>query len=106
VKTAHPAWPAVRRYLVKSGRALGVDVIDRCNLTVLLEPGHEDTAAFLADQVGKWRRQQPGAGVQRIAGASAQGIGAPRPRPCELAPSPLLTAANPLPVVATWFLAG
>jgi radical SAM/Cys-rich protein len=34
--------------LVKQARDIGVHVIDRCNLTVLLEPGHEDTAAFLA----------------------------------------------------------
>ncbi len=27
---------------------LGVHVIDRCNLTILNEPGHEDLAAFLA----------------------------------------------------------
>jgi radical SAM/Cys-rich protein len=38
------------RYLVRSARALGVRVIDRCNLTVLLEPGQEDLAAFLAEQ--------------------------------------------------------
>src|SRR5688572_26538478 len=28
---------------------MGVRVIDRCNLTVLEEPGQEDTARFLAD---------------------------------------------------------
>lgn len=38
------------RYLVRSARALGVRVIDRCNLTVLSEPGQEDLAAFLAEQ--------------------------------------------------------
>ncbi|MEZ5501431.1 MAG: arsenosugar biosynthesis radical SAM protein ArsS [Halioglobus sp.] len=38
------------RYLVQGARALGVQVIDRCNLTVLLEPGQEDLAAFLAAQ--------------------------------------------------------
>lgn len=38
------------RYLVASARALGVTVMDRCNLTILDEPGHEDTARFLADQ--------------------------------------------------------
>jgi len=38
------------RYLVRSARTLGVRVIDRCNLTVLLEPGQEDLAAFLAEQ--------------------------------------------------------
>ena len=29
------------RYLVERGRALGKEVIDRCNLTVILEPGQE-----------------------------------------------------------------
>ncbi|MCB1689225.1 MAG: arsenosugar biosynthesis radical SAM protein ArsS [Halioglobus sp.] len=38
------------RYLVREARALGVRVIDRCNLTVLLEPGQEDLAGFLAEQ--------------------------------------------------------
>src|SRR6185436_13444491 len=36
------------RHLVNSARALGVRVMDRCNLTVLEEPGQEDTAEFLA----------------------------------------------------------
>lgn len=36
------------RRLVRAARALGVRVIDRCNLTILLEPGHEDLAGFLA----------------------------------------------------------
>lgn len=36
------------RYLVDSSSALGKEVIDRCNLTSLLEPGQEDTPEFLA----------------------------------------------------------
>jgi radical SAM/Cys-rich protein len=40
----HPAF----RSLVVRARALGVQVIDRCNLTILEEPGQEDLAAFLA----------------------------------------------------------
>ena len=36
--------------LVKGARALGVRVIDRCNLTILEEPGYEDLASFLAEQ--------------------------------------------------------
>ena len=36
------------RDLVKAARELDVNVIDRCNLTILLEPGQEDTAEFLA----------------------------------------------------------
>jgi radical SAM/Cys-rich protein len=42
----HPGF----RALVREARRLGVHVIDRCNLTVLSEPGQEDLAAFLAEQ--------------------------------------------------------
>jgi len=38
------------RDLVRGARALGVRVIDRCNLTILSELGHEDLAEFLAQQ--------------------------------------------------------
>lgn len=38
------------RYLVRQARALGVRVIDRCNLTILFEAGQEDLATFLAEQ--------------------------------------------------------
>jgi radical SAM/Cys-rich protein len=38
------------RELVARARELGVHVIDRCNLSVLLEPGQDDLAAFLARQ--------------------------------------------------------
>ena len=37
------------RHLVKAARALGIHVIDRCNLTILEEPGQEDLADFLAE---------------------------------------------------------
>lgn len=37
------------RTLVRGARALGRKVIDRCNLTILSEPGHEDLATFLAE---------------------------------------------------------
>ncbi len=37
------------RDLVLHARRQGIHVIDRCNLTVLLEPGQEDTADFLAE---------------------------------------------------------
>jgi radical SAM/Cys-rich protein len=36
------------RELVREARRLGVTVIDRCNLTILAEPGQEDLAAFLS----------------------------------------------------------
>lgn len=41
--------PQFRR-LVGSARMLGCDVIDRCNLTVLEEPGQEELATFLAEE--------------------------------------------------------
>lgn len=41
----HPGF----RGLVRDIRALGARIVDRCNLTVLFEPGQEDLAAFLAD---------------------------------------------------------
>jgi radical SAM/Cys-rich protein len=38
------------RYLVRNARRLDVHVIDRCNLTILWEPGGETLAQFLAEQ--------------------------------------------------------
>ncbi len=38
------------RDLVRGARSLGRRVIDRCNLTILFEPGQQDTDAFLAEQ--------------------------------------------------------
>src|SRR3982751_811266 len=35
------------RYLVSTARELGVHVMDRCNLTILAQPGQEDLAGFL-----------------------------------------------------------
>ncbi|MDB6101342.1 MAG: radical protein [Gammaproteobacteria bacterium] len=42
----HPAF----RTLVKAATQLGVKVMDRCNLTILFEPGQEGLADFLARQ--------------------------------------------------------
>ena len=42
----HPGF----RELVVRARRLGVRVLDRCNLTILSEPGQETLAAFLAEQ--------------------------------------------------------
>jgi radical SAM/Cys-rich protein len=42
----HPGF----RALVRQARALGVRVIDRCNLTILSEPGQEDLAEVLAGE--------------------------------------------------------
>ena len=37
------------RFLVKEAKSLGVKVVDRCNLTILNEPGQESLAEFLAN---------------------------------------------------------
>lgn len=42
----HPGF----RWLVREARDLGAQVIDRCNLTILLAPGFEDLPEFLAQQ--------------------------------------------------------
>jgi len=41
------------RRLVLAARELGIEVIDRCNLTVLFEPGQQQTAGFLAENMVK-----------------------------------------------------
>lgn len=38
------------RWLVQEARKQGLHVMDRCNPTILVEPGYEDTAEFLAEQ--------------------------------------------------------
>ena len=38
------------RWLVQQARRQGLHVIDRCNPTILVEPGYEDIAEFLAEQ--------------------------------------------------------
>ncbi|HEX5507306.1 MAG TPA: arsenosugar biosynthesis radical SAM (seleno)protein ArsS [Pseudolabrys sp.] len=38
------------RRLVQTARRLGTHVMDRCNLTILEQPGHEDLAEFLASE--------------------------------------------------------
>ncbi|WP_305908621.1 arsenosugar biosynthesis radical SAM (seleno)protein ArsS [Methylomarinum sp. Ch1-1] len=38
------------RWLVKQAKQQGLRVMDRCNPTILVEPGYQDTAEFLAEQ--------------------------------------------------------
>ncbi len=38
------------RRLVRAARQRGIEVIDRCNLTILFEPGQEDLGQFLAEE--------------------------------------------------------
>jgi radical SAM/Cys-rich protein len=48
-----PELNAQFRRLVQGAHALGRRVIDRCNLTVLFQPGQEDTPKFLAEHGAK-----------------------------------------------------
>lgn len=45
-----PEMNANFRRIVTAARSMDVEVIDRCNLTILLQPGYEDLAEFLAEQ--------------------------------------------------------
>src|SRR5712691_8386313 len=45
-----PELNAYFRRLVAAARALGAKVMDRCNLTILEQPGQDDLAEFLAMQ--------------------------------------------------------
>jgi radical SAM/Cys-rich protein len=47
------------RHLVRETRALGIRVIDRCNLTILNEPGFEDLADFLAHESAEITASMP-----------------------------------------------
>jgi radical SAM/Cys-rich protein len=54
------------RRLVMAARRLGVHVIDRCNLTILFEPGHEDLAEFFAIHQVEVVASMPCYSVERV----------------------------------------
>lgn len=62
------------RRLVTAARALGVRVIDRCNLTILLEPGFEDLAEFLADQSVEVVASMPCYSLENVDKQRGQGV--------------------------------
>lgn len=62
------------RYLVEQARELGVTVIDRCNLTILQEPGYEDLAEFLAAQGVEIVASLPCYSEQNVAEQRGKGI--------------------------------
>ena len=61
-------------YLVEQARGLGVTVIDRCNLTILQEPGYEDLAEFLAAQGVEIVASLPCYSEQNVAEQRGKGI--------------------------------
>ncbi len=62
------------RRLVSAARAMGVRVIDRCNLTILFEPGQQDLAAFLADQGVEVVASMPCYSVERVDRQRGEGV--------------------------------
>ena len=62
------------RHLVRGARALGVRVIDRCNLTILFEPGQEDLAEFLAEQEVEVVASMPCYSLERVDRQRGEGV--------------------------------
>jgi radical SAM/Cys-rich protein len=60
--------------LVQGARALGVRVIDRCNLTILFEPGHEELAQFLADNQVEITASLPCYSAERVDKQRGDGV--------------------------------
>ena len=60
--------------VVTEARALGVRVIDRCNLTVLFEPGQETLAQFLADQKVEVVASLPCYSMERVDKQRGKGV--------------------------------
>ncbi|MEO7151431.1 MAG: arsenosugar biosynthesis radical SAM (seleno)protein ArsS [Burkholderiaceae bacterium] len=62
------------RPLVRAARRLGVHVIDRCNLTILFEPGQEDLAEFLADEGVEVVASLPCYSLERVDRQRGEGV--------------------------------
>jgi radical SAM/Cys-rich protein len=62
------------RRLVRETRALGRAVIDRCNLTVLFEPGMDDLAEFLAEHAVAVMASLPCYGAENVEKQRGAGV--------------------------------
>ena len=62
------------RHLVREARALGVHVMDRCNLTVLCEPEQEDLAIFLGEHAVEVFASLPCYLEENVNGQRGQGV--------------------------------
>jgi radical SAM/Cys-rich protein len=60
--------------IVAEARALGVRVIDRCNLTIFFEPGQEELAQFLADQKVEVVASLPCYSMERVDKQRGKGV--------------------------------
>ncbi len=61
-------------YLVERASAMGVQVIDRCNLTILLEPGYQHLPEFLAEHNVVVTASLPCYGEKNVAEQRGKGI--------------------------------
>lgn len=62
------------RFLVEQARKMGVQVIDRCNLTILSEPGQDGLAEFLAEQQVEVTASLPCYSVERVDKQRGDGV--------------------------------
>jgi radical SAM/Cys-rich protein len=62
------------RDLVATVTAMGITVIDRCNLTILSEPGQEDLAKFLAEHKVKITASLPCYQQENVDGQRGKGV--------------------------------
>ena len=62
------------RHLVTQLRAQNIQVIDRCNLTILCEPGQEDLAGFMADNGIKIIASMPCHGEELVDKQRGKGV--------------------------------
>lgn len=62
------------RRLVSAARALGVKVIDRCNLTILAEPGQQGLAEFLAAEGVEVVASMPCYSLERVDRQRGEGV--------------------------------
>ena len=60
--------------MVRAASDLGVGIIDRCNLTILEEPGHEDLAEFLAQHGVRVVASLPCYQVENVARQRGKGV--------------------------------
>jgi radical SAM/Cys-rich protein len=62
------------RWLITQNRQAGRHVIDRCNLTILFEPGQEDLPQFLADQQVEIVASLPCYSLENVTKQRGQGV--------------------------------
>ncbi|HAD09859.1 MAG TPA: radical SAM protein [Porticoccaceae bacterium] len=62
------------RYLVAGARAQGVEVMDRCNLTILMEPGYLELHEFLAEHQVRIIASLPCYGPENVAEQRGKGV--------------------------------